>query len=273
MQKAICLASLVSSLLALTAVADTLSEKAVLPSVRPLEDDQWITIEGNGWLSAVDGDIGIRGLSASADMSIGEMLGDLDFAYMGYAEFGRGRWSVGLDVIYAKLSQNTHFNFGPIDGRIALDQEQAFLTARAQYRVSQSENHTLDVFSGLRWSYIDIDSDVRIALSFDRPALQQFNRERHRRFDIGSDWVDPVLGFRSVAQIHPDWSLRLEGDIGGFGSSSELTWQSIAGVAYAFRPNASLLAGYRALGMDYDRRGFRLDTVSHGPLVVFSIRL
>ncbi len=257
--------------LAVSAVAGTHSEKSAILPESPPTGNQWFTLDMNGWLSAVEGDIGIRRLSAPADMSIGEVLDDLDFGFMGYAEFGRDRWSLGLDVVYAKLSRDTSFSFGPIDGRVDLAQEQAFLTPRVQYRLIQSESHTLDVFGGIRWSYIDIDIEVRTALSFDRPALRQFNRTRQRHFDLGRDWVDPILGFRHVVQLDPDWFLRLEGDIGGFGSSSELTWQAVTGVGYSFKPNASVLAGYRAMGMDYDRKGLKLDTISHGPLVVFRL--
>ncbi len=258
--------------LAASASAGTVLEgNPVVLSENPRTKEWWGTLSGYGWVSAVEGDIGLRGLTAPADVSMKEVLEDLDFAYMGFAEIGFKRWSLGVDVIYARLSSETPFQFGPIGGRIDLEQEQAFVTARVQYRALQSERLTLDVFGGVRWSFFDVDADVRVALSFDRPLLQRFNRDASRRFDLSEDWVDPIVGFRGVAHLTPSWFLQFGGDIGGFGVASDLTWQAVAGIGYHFTPAVSALVGYRALAIDYDRNGFKLDTISHGPAIALAI--
>jgi opacity protein-like surface antigen len=62
------------------------------------------------------------------------------------------------------------------------------------------------------------------------------------------------------------------GDVGGFGVGSDLTWQAFGGVSYDINETWSIKAGYRALATDYENGGFRLDAVSHGPVVGLGVR-
>ena len=78
-------------------------------------------------------------------------------------------------------------------------------------------------------------------------------------------WVDPVIGLRTRTNA-TDWLfLAVRGDIGGFGANSELTWQAFAGAGVQVSRWFALLAGYRAIGYDYDQAGFQYDVVTHGP--------
>ena len=65
------------------------------------------------------------------------------------------------------------------------------------------------------------------------------------------------------------WAQGLEGDIGGFGVSSEFTWQAMAALGYRTSENSSLLLGYRAIGTDYTNDGFTYDIVAHGVALGF----
>ncbi len=258
--------------LAIPAFAGTPLEKSVIIPTSPPTQDWWFLAGIDTWISATDGDVGINGLITSADTSISDALSEIDFAYMGYFEIGYRRWSLGVDVVYARLSDDATFSFGPIDGRLSLEQEQAYVTVRAQYRAVQTDKLALDVFAGFRWMYVDIDTDVHISRSFDRPALQRFNRDSSRRFDLSEDWIDPIIGLRGIYNFNSDWFFQFAGDIGGFGAASELTWQAIVGIGYNFTPHMSVALGYRALGVDYDKPDFKLDTVTYGPIVAFVIR-
>jgi hypothetical protein len=55
--------------------------------------------------------------------------------------------------------------------------------------------------------------------------------------------------------------------IGGFGAGSDLTWDVLAAAGYQWNDRFSLVAGYRALGVDYDKDGFVYDVVQHGPIL------
>jgi hypothetical protein len=57
------------------------------------------------------------------------------------------------------------------------------------------------------------------------------------------------------------------GMIGGFGVSSEFTWDVMAAVGYEVTEKISLVGGYRALGVDYTDGAFEFDVVQHGPIL------
>lgn len=248
-----------------------LQEPAVIQSPQE-EGGWWFHSTLNSWVAGIDGDVGIRGLSADVDASIGDVLDNLDFAYMTHLEFGYNRWGIGLDGVYAKLSSDADFDFGPIRGSAAMELEQAFVTARLQYRLVDKEQYSLDLFGGIRWSFMDVDTDIHASFSFDRPALQRFNTSGSRRFDFSEDWVDPIVGFRSIIGLSDSWFLQTAGDIGGFGAASDLTWQAVAAIGYRFTPNVSVMIGYRALGVDYEDDGFKIDTINHGPAAALGIK-
>jgi len=65
------------------------------------------------------------------------------------------------------------------------------------------------------------------------------------------------------------WTFSFEGDIGGFGVVSDLTWQAYAGFGWSASPSLSLGIGYRGLGTDYSKGDFSYDTVTQGPMVGF----
>ena len=80
------------------------------------------------------------------------------------------------------------------------------------------------------------------------------------------------MGLRGQAEITDRWFFRYNGDIGGFGAGAELTWQVFGGLGFRLNDHVSAGLGYRALGVDYDKKAFALDTVTHGPLLGLEIR-
>ena len=67
------------------------------------------------------------------------------------------------------------------------------------------------------------------------------------------------------------WLLHLYGDIGGFGVGSDLTWMASGIVDFQVWKHASILAGYRALSMEFEKgegeRKFDLSLLAHGPIL------
>ena len=55
--------------------------------------------------------------------------------------------------------------------------------------------------------------------------------------------------------------------IGGFGVSSEFTWDVMGGLGYQATDSFSLVAGYRAMGVDYRNDGFVFDVTQDGPIL------
>lgn len=230
------------------------SGKTPIPATAPTESPWRFSSTSYGWLTDLSGDLAIRGIKVPLDVGMDDILENLDFSYMGYMEVGYNKWSLGLDVAYARLSDDSTFATGPISGAASVELEQAFATGRLQYQVLDTEAIQLDLFTGARWNYYDVDLHV------DTP------RGDLRR-NGGADWFDFIVGARFVAPLSGNWYFQGMGDIGGFGAESDLTWQAAAGIGYRFTPRASVVVGYRAMGTDYDKGEFVLDTVSHGPAI------
>ena len=81
-----------------------------------------------------------------------------------------------------------------------------------------------------------------------------------------------AIGIRGQGELSENLFFRYNGDIGGFGASSDLVWQAFAGLGYRLHSNFSLVAGYRGMGVDYDNGRFMLDTVTHGPVIGLDVR-
>ena len=91
-----------------------------------------------------------------------------------------------------------------------------------------------------------------------RPALQANGNQ---------DWVDPLVGLHYFSVLGPHWSVLAQGDVGGFGAGSQLSWQLYGGVRYCFSHAFSLGLRYRELFVDYRHSGFVFDTTTQGPLI------
>ena len=54
------------------------------------------------------------------------------------------------------------------------------------------------------------------------------------KFDDDKTWVDPVIGLQGRLELTERWEAFAEGDIGGFGVGSDITWDWVAGIGYGF---------------------------------------
>ncbi len=235
------------------------SEKSVVIPETPAEKEGYFTIAAYGWLSAVEGDTGIGPIAVSADTSINDLIDEFDGAFMTYLEAGYGRWSVGADLIWGQMKDDATLTRGPFFGRVGFKQEQAIITGRLQYALVMDDTTRLDVFAGARWMYLDVD--VNIDTDFGP----------RRNFGMTEDWIDPIVGARVIHDFADKWFVQAMGDVGGFGAESEITWQALVGLGYRITPSVCTAIEYRALGVDYEKDRFSLDTISHGPFIGLSI--
>ena len=61
-------------------------------------------------------------------------------------------------------------------------------------------------------------------------------------------------------------------DVGGFGVSSDSTWQVMGALSYRLTDRIIARAGYRHLEVDYDNDGFVYDVELSGPILGVSFR-
>jgi opacity protein-like surface antigen len=236
---------LLSLLASLPAAAGTTQALVESPQTSAAEVSSWeVRTALYGWAQSLDGDVGIRSAVAPLDVPFRDIVEDLDMAFMGLVEAGRGDWSFLADLSYAKTSDSK----GPLD----YSQKQFVGNFLVIHDTLNTERTHLDLFAGARLNWVEADL-----------TLGPLD------FSADKTWVDPIIGARFQAELCERGFFRAVGDIGGFSISSDLTWQAMVGLGWRVMENGSLLLAYRGIGTDYDSGGFTYDVVGHGPLIGF----
>ena len=215
--------------------------------------DSWQTMAvGYLWGTGLDGKIAFNDRSVEVDQSFGDILSNLDFAFMGGVICRKGNWSIAGDLQYAALSSSGKIASG---ATIGVDVDQWIVGGDVGYRVAKD----FDVLAGLRLVSVQNTLEFQGLLG-GSPDLE---------FD--KTWVDPVVGFRFTPEFNDKWSLLTRFDIGGFDVGSDITWQLNANILWHFSRNSSLGFGYRVIDIKYDDENqdndFLFDVTTHGPIV------
>jgi hypothetical protein len=139
----------------------------------------------DAWVQALEGDITLRGRNAEVDLSMDDVLDNLDFAAMGVLEVGCGRWSFVADMNYAELSgsTSTRLTYNTLDLKQFIGH---FVVA---YKVLENGCTHLDVYAGALVNWVDAELTIDLHGPFGR-RTRDFNAS-------GSEiWVDPIIGAR-----------------------------------------------------------------------------
>lgn len=225
----------------------------------PSDGGWWFRAAPYGWLTAIDGDVTIGRLSAPVDISMGDTLDSLDMAVMGVVEAGYDRWSLGVDFVYGKTSEDIGAG-GRIFDSFRFEQKQWLVTPFLAYRVVETERYHMDLFGGAMFTILDAELTGRLS----RGGELKGSRD--------TDWADPVIGIRGQGDLTENLFFRYNGFIGGFGANSDLVWEAFLGLGFRVNQHVNLAVGYRGIGIDYSDGGFSLDTVTHGPLVGLEVK-
>ncbi len=208
------------------------------------------------WASAMAGKTGPAGLEADVDMSFGDILDNLDKAFIINITAKKGQFSTWLDIVKMEISD------GGKVAALAVDLEMGQIGAEIALAYQLSVHENVEVFSGIR--YVDVDS--KITFSGDGPiGIGKIVR-------IGDDWVDPFVGIRGTWPVSERWSFRARGDIGGFGVGSDFSWHGVLMANYQYSDMVSFKAGYRYLDMDYADNGFVYDMATSGVVMAVGFR-
>lgn len=69
-------------------------------------------------------------------------------------------------------------------------------------------------------------------------------------------WVDPIIGLRGQINLTKWLFLAAQGDVGGFGAGSQITWNAQATIGVNFTRNIFAELGYRYMYVDYNKDNF-----------------
>lgn len=209
------------------------------------------------WAISIDGDIGIRGRTSSASVDFSNIWDNLEGVFT--VRFnGLYRKKYGFVFDYNYLDLGTEKDSDQVNVDVSFKSQ--IINLAGTYRFIDSD-HTLDGVAGIR--YTKLDSRVNL-------------NNVGVRLDGDQDWIDPIVGLRYNYAFSDKWSMQLYGDIGGFGVSSDFTWQGMALIDFHPWENVAFVAGYRGIGTDYETGSridqFTYDATVHGPLIGVDIR-
>jgi opacity protein-like surface antigen len=198
--------------------------------------------------------------SVSAELSIGDALKELDFAFMGAFEANKGKWSLVTDILYFNLSATASTPFGALFDEAIVSSKITAFSALAAYRIHEDANLSVDIGAGVRaWS---VSSEVLLrggALPPEDSTTQD-------------DWIDPIVAVRGRIDFDEKWFGTFYFDAGGFGVGSDHSYQAIAGVGYNLNDKWSLLGGWRYLDFEREKDGNQLDFKESGLVLGASYR-
>jgi hypothetical protein len=240
----------------------TKAPAAVVAAPAPVEG-WWFQVTPYFWAAGLKGNVrpGPNAPLAQVDASFTDILDDLGFAAMATIEARKGRFGLVGDLIYLSLTSTARGPLGFVGAQL---KDKTFLAqVNAAYRVVDNGAWWLDLEAGARIWAMDMDLTFSIA-----PPIGA-----SRTFSLSKSWVDPIIGVRARANLGQGFFVQGYADVGGFGVSSDSTWQVAGLLGYQYSPAISFLAGYRYLAVDYDRNGFVWDVDLHGPIFALAWKL
>lgn len=209
----------------------------------------------------ISGNVGLgRASGVPVDIDTGDLLDHLEAGGMLHAEMWVKDWGVLGEVVFMTLGEEATAT-GPLGAtELTADIE----VTEAMYELALAHRFTrgrldLDVIAGIRVWDLSVDADLSGALVENGITGDE-------------TWVDPLIGVRGDYHLTDTWSLIVRGDIGGFGVGSDFAWNAAAYLGWAPARWCTLLAGYRAVGVDYDndedgQGAFAYDTITNGAVL------
>lgn len=209
------------------------------------------------WAPSIDGTLRIDGVGGGGEDDGGSVLDDFAGGGMLALEARRGDWSILGDVVV------THFELqGDTDGpgSFAYESSHDEIVAGLAlgHTLARGEEWELQGLFGLRYLHVDLSLDSRDGSSLDLSG----------RVDL----FDPIVGLRGRLGAERGLFGLAHADVGGFGVSSDLTWQVIAGAGWAWSWGDVRL-GWRTIAYDFDSGGILYDLTASGPFVGVSFAL
>lgn len=208
----------------------------------------------------IQGNVGVGStITLPVDADPGDIFSNLQFGGMIYLEANTDKWAITSDYVLMMLKQDVTPTNLISSGTVELTQ--SIWELAGLYRL----NSFIEVGIGGRLNYLPVSTEaVRNVLP---EGSENLSGSHSKTF------YDPIIITRLATAIKGKWLLQFRGDLGGFGVGSDFTWQIQAYAGYKFKKLFQLTAGYRMLGINYDKgdyaERFIFDVNEFGPVVRF----
>ena len=212
---------------------------------KTLASEEWqVTLGTSTWASTMSGSLAI---GDDFTGMIQPKKGSHDQYHTGLSiELNRRDWSILLD--------GSHLGFGaevppplPIFEAASADVRVANLHWATGYRVFDNGSTSVDCLTGLRYNFLESESEL------DDTGSRNF------------DWLDPSMGIRIRMDLIENCELSARAEYGGFGMGSDQFWQIDLGLVYQFSDHLSAEFRYQHLEVDYTNGDNSADFSMKGP--------
>jgi hypothetical protein len=224
-------------------------------------DDGWhFVVAPYLWLPWTYGTVGTVDRQVHVYADPGQIFSHFRFGLMGLIEADHKRIVLPLDMIWARFGEDKALPFPNVLATTAnVKVDEFILTPKIGYRLLDQEKLKIDALTGFRYWHLG----QNLQFSPSRLGLN---------FSGSQNWVDPLVGGRILGTLTPKVSLSIGGDVGGWGTGSQLDYQIFGLLGYKIKPKWMLQAGYRYLDVNY-RSNTVYDAATSGIVLGVSINL
>ena len=245
-------------------------DSAAVPAAETDEKDRWeFALVPYLWALTVDGSTTVKGHKSDVHFPFSDALSDVNIGFAFDFEARKDRLGFFVNPIYGVLSGDktvsgvsTDVTMNMFLGSFGVDYKLGPY-ALTEFSASGTPAVTLVPYVGGRYTYLATTINAKDVLYVEG----------------SKNWLDPIIGLRTIWDFSKKWNFTLAGNIGGFGVGSDFAWEGFGYFGYRFslwgKDNANFLFGYRALYQDYTSGSgsdlFEFDVTMHGPILGLSI--
>ena len=217
------------------------------------------------------------GTGSDISVDANQIISHLKFTFMGSLEAQKGRWGAFTDVLYlnvgASKSGTRDLTIGGVQlpagitANASLDIKGTVWTLAGNYRVLATPESAFDAFAGARL----LSVKERLGWEFSANIGPIVGPGQSGNSQAKLDNWDGIVGVKGRFNFGPsgEWFVPYYVDVGT--GDSNLTWQGIAGIGYAFSWG-EVVGAWRYL--DYDlKSGKKIESLNfNGPVVGVAFR-
>jgi hypothetical protein len=242
-----------------------------------------------GWLSAMSGDFGVKGVVAPLDVTFTEILRHMEHIPIVLSAYARyGRWELFGDGEYVQLHDSFSLP-GLLFTNADLGLKYSYVEGFLGYRLINCENAFLSLYAGARYTYYSSEFSVDDTSDPRFPIIRQLlGIPQSGKISGSIDWVDPVVGVGGRVHLWKPISFWGNGDVGGFDvngdpgfaltlkrgtpvlksvDSSDWSYQIQGGLEIQITRWMWSQIGWRYLKYDFVSGGFTNKTDLNGPFI------
>ena len=217
------------------------------------EDDWAFEVTPYFWAIGMDGQVGVGGLPPTdVDMSFSDVWDNFEKGACLFTTARKDQWFALLDFTYMDLKSTETLP----QTSATVDVDSYLIMLAGGRRLDLDLPFTVDAFAGARYKQFDNGLSI---VGFGSASQDE-------------SWVDPLVGINLQCVLDNGLQLGMLADIGGFGVNSDMEWEIMPVVQYAFNDMFSAKVAYRWLDIDYEDSAFMFDVVTQGWLAGVGIK-